>query len=221
MNSRALADCFINYSDLADVPSSVPRNLVTGETLSKDDFNMILASNNVWTTKVERDAMIANYNDVIFPEYHICGHHDVTAGKAGKIVFPIDAKGAINFFVLIAQEKKNIDNNWTNFSSSDGVDLIEQFNIITGNVAHEDSLPAVVQRGKFVEIFGKKPVGCMYLQSYCNDGRSISGHLNFTNVDKQTCAVMLKDHPDLHLTLVCGSYNAWWTELGQGGKVWA
>jgi len=223
LQTRPINECFINYSDVSEVPSAVPRNLLTKEILNKDDFSFVLSSTNVWVTKVERESMVTNYNDVIYPEFRIAGRIDVPKGPAQKIRFPVDCKGALAFTILIAREKGNLDRgHWTCFSSSSGEDLIDQFNIITGSAAHEDSLPAVVSRvGKFVEIFGKRTIGCMYVQNYCNQGNEISGHLNFTNVEKQNCDVYLREHAELELMLIECSYNAWWTELGQGGKVWA
>lgn len=223
VNVRGLNDLFINYSDLAETPNAVPRNLISGEILTKDDINMILSSKNVWCTKPERDSMATNYNETIFPEFRVVGHADVSSGPDGqKVPFAIDMKGPVNFVILIAQEKQNIDSgNWTNFASSDGSDIVQQFNIITGNTARQDSLPGVVQRLKCVELFGQRSTGCVYLLEFCNNGRTISGHQSFTNIDKQSCVVYLNKHADVHLTLIAGEYNAIWSELGNSGRVWA
>ena len=41
VNVRGLNDLFINYSDLAENQMPVPRNLISGEILTKDDISII------------------------------------------------------------------------------------------------------------------------------------------------------------------------------------
>jgi len=138
----------------------------------------------------------------------------------------LNVKGPVAYIAVTIRKKDDIDaGRWLKDCQDNGLDWVKELMIITGSVALEDGLPAPFYRtAKIVSAFKRGIDRHTYLFSFETNGNStqMTGHRNLTNSEGvKLSALYAPSSSILEVEVYASVYNAWYTENGTGGKIFA
>lgn len=205
----------------------LPRNIATGDLVTADDIQTIMAAECFWVTKKERAAITGGYREVFYKEWRTIGTQNFNGGnKPTPCSFDVDMKGLVHQAFLIVQKQEDVDAlNWTKCGDDDNDDLIENVMLITGDKAREDGLPAKFYRTiRPSEAFKTKlnrHIYCIFnADTNPLSDTQITGGQNFTDITKVKINFTLKAGTGAVVaTAFDVEENAFYTEKTSGFRV--
>jgi len=206
----------------------LPRNIATGDLVTADDIQSIMAAECFWVTKKERAAITGGYREVFYKEWRTVGQANFNgSNKAQPHSMEVDMKGLVHQCFVIVQKQDDVDNlNWTKCCDDNGDDLIENIMLITGDKAREDGLPAKFYRTvRIAEAFKTKVNRHIYCIFNADTNplveTQITGGQNFTDISKVKVAFTLKAGTGpVQVTVIDVEENAFYTDKTSGFRVW-
>jgi len=228
VSTRPLSDMTINFGSGANPIQAyaLPIEINTNAVISATSVDMALATNCVWVSGQERAGLIQGYNEIMFKEHLKAAECTVAATNSSqRVEIDVSIKGPCTYIFVTIQSQADLDaKNYTKLCQDTGLDYITEMMLITGSTAREDGLPAQAYRTlKVLESFKSLPHRHIYVLAFETDSTShqMTGHQNFTNVDKIKFSALYQPHSSpLQVRVDAGVYNGVYTEKGSGGRIW-
>jgi len=229
INSRQLPEMIVDYSSVTTKKGfyALPKQVSTNQPIQANAVQFAFASGCVWTSKAERAKLTNAYHETIFREMLKIGEFQIAASATNqRQVKELNVKGPVAYIAVTIRKKDDIDaGRWLKDCQDNGLDWVKELMIITGSVALEDGLPAPFYRtAKIVSAFKRGIDRHTYLFSFETNGNStqMTGHRNLTNSEGvKLSALYAPSSSILEVEVYASVYNAWYTENGTGGKIFA
>jgi hypothetical protein len=229
VNTRSPAEMVVCYGNVQNKRGfyALPRQISNDQPIQGNSVHFRLGGNYIFAAPKEKTALVHGYTESMFREWLHIANFQIPASKVPhREVRDITIKGPVAFIAITIRSQADLlAGNWTKGCQNSGLDWVKELMVITGCTAIEDGLPPSFYRtGKILETFHHDIDRYTYVFSFEQDATSkqMTGQRTLTNSEGvkisglyEACDSILE--VDVHAVI----YNAWYTEKGTGGKIWA